>query len=352
MKHRRGGVLKTLFGRDSQDTSAGRGLRDPEGLLGSDSVYDSFRRIWATDIHMYRILLRLQGCPGQTPQQRQADLESSGQPLPEPIPRTPLQEAQLLMYVAWAENSRKKRIEMARRALEISPECADGYLLLAKDTAQTENEAIALFEKAVEAGGRSIGPDSFQVPKDQLWGFVEHHAYLRARTCLADALWDMGKESESIDHFLEMVRLDPSDYATVRFRLVCHLMEMDRDAEAAELIDRFPDEESIHWSYGKALLAFRRSGSNGQSDSLLREALERNMRVPIFLWGQRPPLGDEHDPEKRERTADAFGYVVEAVGIWIRTPGAAEWLRDVMAPLVKEKADALSAGDLPRRNKS
>ncbi len=42
-----------------------------------------------------------------------------------------IDDAQELMYRAWETSGRKARIELATRALEISPLCADAYVLLA-----------------------------------------------------------------------------------------------------------------------------------------------------------------------------------------------------------------------------
>ncbi len=45
-------------------------------------------------------------------------------------PDTPLEQAQVLIYQAHKERLPKRRAALARRALEISPDCADAYDLL------------------------------------------------------------------------------------------------------------------------------------------------------------------------------------------------------------------------------
>jgi len=49
--------------------------------------------------------------------------------------KTPLNEAQDLIYDAWEVNDSKRRVALARKALEISPDCADAFVLLAEETA-------------------------------------------------------------------------------------------------------------------------------------------------------------------------------------------------------------------------
>ena len=60
-------------------------------------------------------------------------LMASG-PLPESAPETPLGEAQQLMYKAWETKSRSQRIKLAKKALALSEDCADAYVLLAEES--------------------------------------------------------------------------------------------------------------------------------------------------------------------------------------------------------------------------
>ena len=46
-------------------------------------------------------------------------------------------------------------------ALDISPDCADAYVVLAEN-ARTRKEAFDYYEKGVAAGERAIGPNAFQ----------------------------------------------------------------------------------------------------------------------------------------------------------------------------------------------
>lgn len=63
-----------------------------------------------------------------------------------------LDEAQDIVYRAWETKSRSRRIALARKALTISPDCADAYVLLAEQAATSLDEAMELNQKGVEAG--------------------------------------------------------------------------------------------------------------------------------------------------------------------------------------------------------
>jgi hypothetical protein len=75
-----------------------------------------------------------------------------------PGPTTPLEEAQELIYEAM-ESHGKQRLELAHKALEISPDCADAYVLLA-ETERDPQEARRLYEQGVqaEAAARVLQP--------------------------------------------------------------------------------------------------------------------------------------------------------------------------------------------------
>ena len=54
----------------------------------------------------------------------------------------PTEAAQDIMYEAWEATTRSKRIALARKALEVSPLCADAYVLLAEEEARSGEEVL------------------------------------------------------------------------------------------------------------------------------------------------------------------------------------------------------------------
>ncbi len=79
---------------------------------------------------------------------------------------TPLAIAQALMDRAFAEPNAKTRIQPAKDALAIGPDCADAYVLLAEHT-QSRKEALYLCQQSLAAGER-LDRDVFRVA-------FEHH---------------------------------------------------------------------------------------------------------------------------------------------------------------------------------
>lgn len=238
-----------------------------------------------------------------------------------------LQKAQELMYQAWEERNPAKRIALAHKALSTSPNCADAYVLLAEEQADTVARALEFYQKGVEAGERALGPEYFETEAGDFWGLLETRPYMRARQGLADCLWKLNRRDEAAAHYRELLRLNENDNQGVRYVLASLLLEMDRDKELLKLLKQFKNDGMAIWLYTRALVEFRKSGPAKTADRRLKEALKQNPHVPAYLTGRKripnhlPPYmgwGDE---------AEAVHYAAEHLNYWRRTAGAIDWLK-------------------------
>ena len=116
-------------------------------------------------------------------------------------------EAQQLMYDAWEAPTRQRAAVLAKKALSISPDCADAYTFLAEQTAKSVEEAIDLYSKGVEAGERAIGMQAFVEDVGHFWGLLETRPYMRARAGLAQCLWAADRRKEAVEHYQDLLRL-------------------------------------------------------------------------------------------------------------------------------------------------
>ena len=253
---------------------------------------------------------------------------ASGQPLAA-APATPLEEAQELIYQA-LETTGARRLALARRALERSPDCADAYVLLAEATRDPRG-ARALYEQGVRAGERALGPAAFREDAGHFWGILETRPYMRARQGLAAVLWALGERQAAIGHVQDMLRLNPGDNQGLRYTLAAWLLTTGANAVLEHLLAQYPDEGSANWAYTRALATFRRHGAGHQADTALREALTTNPFVPAYLLGLKPlprrlpayvGFGDENE---------AVTYIAEAAEGWRASPQALAWLATVVA---------------------
>jgi tetratricopeptide (TPR) repeat protein len=267
----------------------------------------------------------------------QEALAGGGGALPAPQPETPLERAQEVVYQAM-EATGARRVKLAHRALEIAPDCADAYALLA-DSASDPREARRLYEEGVRAGERALGPEAFDEGRGHFWGIIETRPYMRAREGLAQVLWFLDERQQAIAHLRDMLELNPGDNQGLRYTLAHWLLEVGDDAGVDELLARYPDEATAAWAYTGALRAFRRHGAGRKADAALRRAFTANRFVPPYLLGvERLPkqlpdyigLGDRNE---------AISYVAQAARGWLDAPGVREWLADAfMREAEKQRA--------------
>ncbi|MBV8359219.1 MAG: hypothetical protein JO189_14990 [Deltaproteobacteria bacterium] len=115
-----------------------------------------------------------------------------------------LGHAQDLIYQAWETPNLKKQIALARKALTISPDCADAYVLLA-ETATSPAKTLELYRKGFLAGERALGKSTFEHDVGSFWGILETRPYMRARAGLAQSLWECGRHDEALANWRDML---------------------------------------------------------------------------------------------------------------------------------------------------
>jgi hypothetical protein len=158
-------------GRWSHDVPTTDGARTvtlaiPELLRPLDAPPDRRRRGMPDRRVMEHVMLEVERFAAGQSFESPADLNAAlrqrfSGPLDE-VPSTsttPLELAQDMAYRG-ADARGRRRLQLARRALELSPDCADAYVLLA-EAAGSLDEARDLYGQAVAAGERALGPAAF-----------------------------------------------------------------------------------------------------------------------------------------------------------------------------------------------
>lgn len=215
----------------------------------------------------------------------------------------------------------RRRIQLARRAAELWPDCIEAWLELAHCASDRET-ARDLYARAVAAGDRMLlsplaDAGSQETASRNLLPCIW------ARTGLAEALWDLGARDEAVGHYREALALDPQDPEKVRPLLTRALLILGRHEELEELLTR-DRENRADWHYTRALLTFRREGSSPAARRELAAALRASRHIARQLLGPRLEPGE----------FSRFGWGDEPASypfffqdVWRDTPGALEWLR-------------------------
>lgn len=144
-----------------------------------------------------------------------------------------LDQAQDLLWDAWDDPDRKRRIRMAHRALEMTEDAADAYVILALDEAGTIEERTELYRQGVEAGKRALGKNWRTRFRGEFWADIRTRPYMRAVQGLAMSVWEAGHLEEAAAGFAHLLDINPNDNQGVRFNQLSVLMESGGDGQAA-----------------------------------------------------------------------------------------------------------------------
>lgn len=243
-----------------------------------------------------------------------------------PFSEEKLSQAQDLIYDAWEETNRQKCLALARKALRISPYCADAYNLLAEKCMSIE-ERQDLYVQGVKAGRIALGDLFFKKQAGHFWEYIETRPYMKALAGLSECLWKNGLRRKAIANYKELLRLNPNDNQGIRYILINCLLAEGMDSETGKILSVY-QESSCFMLYSEALLSFRRL-RDSEADKFLKEAVLSNPHVPPYL------LELKHIPwslpvyYSQGSMEEAIIYAADACAVWKNTPGALAWLAEI-----------------------
>jgi tetratricopeptide (TPR) repeat protein len=222
------------------------------------------------------------------------------------------------------QSGTRRSVLLARRALEIWPDCAAAYVALG-EAAQDIEAALDFYRQGIEAGRRALGPEALGQP-GQLEENDEAVGFLTAFYALAGTLHEAGRYAEAVEPLRELLRLDPLDPGKARYLLADSFLRLQRHEDLQELFGRYRDA-SAFWTWPRALLAFRREGDSPAARELLQAAVRGNRHVPHALADPIPGFPGALSRLVRTGSEDeAYAYAADGRAAWDATPGALEWL--------------------------
>lgn len=244
--------------------------------------------------------------------------------------QAPEEQAQALIDQAWEARTQRQAAALARRALEIFPDCADAYNVLAGAEARSAEDALVLYEHGVDAGRRSLGNAFFDEHRGHFWGMIETRPYLRARRGLADCLWALGRKRESITHCEALLELSPDDNQGIRHGLLSRYLALGNDMGAARLFRDYPHDASAAFLWSRVLLDLRRGDQVAATEHLVL-AMHGNPHVAgVFAGKRKPParLPAHYSPGDRN---EAALYIANFAEAWLASADAMDWLTGQLA---------------------
>lgn len=232
-----------------------------------------------------------------------------------------------LVYQAWEEGSKSKRVKLAKQALVLSPDCADAYLILAQDATRDYKERETYIKQAVQAGERMIGEKEFKELEGNFWFALETRPYMRARVELAGLRMMQGDFDQAILDYQDMLRLNTNDNVGNRYPLWSLLLQTNRNDELKKSLTKYKGEYTAFYLYADALLNFRLSGESKKANIVLIQAIAANKYVVDYLL-ERKPLRASSSAYYSAGDEDEALLVAELyLEPWKSTEGAVAWLK-------------------------
>ena len=242
--------------------------------------------------------------------------------------KDPQWRAQELAYQAMEAESASQAEALARRALEVDPDCVDALTTLAEVTAGSEEELLLMLRRAVEAGERSLGREFIEENRGHFWGITKTRPYMRARYHLTSALLSADRIAEACGHFEALLEFNPNDNQGVRDVLLSLYLMVDSLDGARRLLKQYAEDGSALFSWGRVLERHLSRDVYGASTAL-KEARRENRYVEKYLTGKKQQPLRLPDYYSRGEESEAV-YCAFHLGLaWRLHPQAVNWLKSV-----------------------
>jgi len=240
--------------------------------------------------------------------------------------------AQDLMYDAWDAPTKARRLTLVRKALAVTPLCADAYNLLAQE-ARSHEDDLDLRSLATRAAELALGPEGFKEFRGHFWGVLETRPYMRAQHGMGLALMALERFAEAVEIFRGMLKLNRNDNQGVRYMLLAALLRGDDIAGAKKLLASYGRDGGTDWVYTRVLLAYRDgNAATPATGRLVRDALMTNGWVAGILCRRERPVFRDDGYITVGGPDEATDHVVHFGEAWRKTPGAVAWLESLAFP--------------------
>lgn len=249
-----------------------------------------------------------------------------------------------LMQTAWRERNPEARIKAAKEAIELNPECATAYILLAEEEATDIIEAETKLKEAYKiADNNHRRSQQLQHQSNLLESQHRRDTnvmiYIRRR--LAMCARKLGKLKEAVKMFKDLTKEVPPimNVLNIHENLLEALLEMGNYADVQAVLAKYDDfslPKSAAICYTAALLKARAvadkfsadvagrrglSGSEMTAVEAIHRAVEFNPHVPPYLLQMRSIiLPPEHILKRGD--SEAISYAFFHLQHWRRVDGA------------------------------
>ncbi|PWW03163.1 SEC-C motif-containing protein [Paenibacillus cellulosilyticus] len=196
------------------------------------------------------------------------------------------EQASELLYAAWNEPNPHRKMQLAQEALQLDPQSGDAYNILAEGAASPKEMAY-FYKQGMLVEEKRLGQACFKENKGHFWMYPPTRPYMRAKKGYAEICAQLDKMPEAIQHYRELLELNPNDNQGVRDLLLPAYIET-KDWHAAEqLIRQYDEDGSASFKYARVIVEYGINGRSPKLQSLIKTAVEHNPFVPTYLKGKK-----------------------------------------------------------------
>lgn len=247
-----------------------------------------------------------------------------------PIPvkqLTAREQAQDITFQA-NEVSQVQGKALIKKALKLDPDCLSAYLYLA-NISKIDTQTNELFDKGLEIINRIYTPELFNdLEKRFIYSYelITRDLFLFA---YANFLSDKERFKESLDICEFMLDFNPDATDTaVDFALFLSLKLEDFD-RFTKFENMYKKKDTAPYLFTKALYHFKQKGYCKEGNESLSMGYEQNTRIINMLIDEEFQFRRVGEYEKRS-LEEAIDYVNQTYFDWHETPGAVDWLEDML----------------------
>jgi len=206
------------------------------------------------------------------------------------------------------------------------------HLAILLDEQGEEEEALRLWQQAVQLG-ESAFPEGFAEGDNRLeWDWLENRPFLRAYEGLALAYLERGDAETAARMFENLLTWNPNDNQGARALAITAYLAMGRPEKVLGVTRRYESDGIVDTLYGRALAHFQ-LGHREEAEAALQTAIEQYPLVAKELvkgW-HKPPKGMKPDRVTVGGADEAYAYWQYVGRYWRETPGALEFVREGLA---------------------
>ncbi len=250
----------------------------------------------------------------------------------ETLKNSPIEFAQELAYQAYESSDADQAEDLVEKALEIHADCVDALTMQAFLKHESVNELLGALEHAATCGEDQLGEEFFAEFMGDFWPMVEARPYMRTIKQLAEVLWNVGRRLDAVDHYTNLLDLDPDDHMGNSSLLLGMYLSMGEIQRSWDLLEEYDDDRSAVFHWGWLLLFIMTSDEQGAHDAL-KHAMDANPYVAPWFLGMAE--FNDNIPAYITLGSEAEAQVCAQIlaESWERNPDAQMWLHQALTEM-------------------